>query len=182
MPLEQIVAQLNIDMIGRSRASGDQRPANASLTGPERGLRHRIEDDEQRARRAERARQRGSTSTCPSTTSTTTRAIPNGSSSAATTTIRAAQGIPIIFYFSGVHEDYHRVSDEVSRDRLREDGEGRAHDLRDRAGAGRRADAAGRRSEAARGDDRTLNSYQRPATSDQRPVTRSWDGPAARDS
>ena len=27
----------------------------------------------------------------------------------------AKKGIPIIFYFSGVHEDYHRVSDEVAK-------------------------------------------------------------------
>ena len=27
----------------------------------------------------------------------------------------AKKGIPIIFYFSGVHEDYHRASDEVSK-------------------------------------------------------------------
>ena len=34
MPLDRIVAQLNIDMIGRSRKPGDTNPDNAALTGP----------------------------------------------------------------------------------------------------------------------------------------------------
>ncbi|MFN7624469.1 MAG: M28 family peptidase, partial [Acidobacteriota bacterium] len=34
VPLKQIVAQLNIDMIGRSRKADDSNPRNAGLTGP----------------------------------------------------------------------------------------------------------------------------------------------------
>ncbi|HYH86173.1 MAG TPA: M28 family peptidase, partial [Pyrinomonadaceae bacterium] len=35
VPLKQIVAQLNMDMIGRSKQAGDTKPANKMLTGPE---------------------------------------------------------------------------------------------------------------------------------------------------
>ena len=34
VPVEQIVTQLNIDMIGRSKKVGDDNPANKDLTGP----------------------------------------------------------------------------------------------------------------------------------------------------
>ena len=34
----------------------------------------------------------------------------------------AAKGIPIIFYTTGLHQDYHYVTDEVSKDRLPEAG------------------------------------------------------------
>jgi Zn-dependent M28 family amino/carboxypeptidase len=34
IPIEQIVAQLNIDMIGRSKPAGDTNPLNRELTGP----------------------------------------------------------------------------------------------------------------------------------------------------
>ena len=27
----------------------------------------------------------------------------------------AASGVPVVFFFDGVHEDYHKVSDEVSK-------------------------------------------------------------------
>ena len=35
VPLNQIVAQLNIDMIGRSKKEGDTNPSNRELTGPD---------------------------------------------------------------------------------------------------------------------------------------------------
>ena len=35
VPIDRIVAQLNLDMIGRSRRAGDQTPANHALTGPD---------------------------------------------------------------------------------------------------------------------------------------------------
>src|SRR5204863_518769 len=34
VPLEQVVTQLNIDMIGRSKKDGDTNPRNESLSGP----------------------------------------------------------------------------------------------------------------------------------------------------
>src|SRR5262249_52964470 len=34
VPLNQIITQLNIDMIGRSKKAGDTNPANRELTGP----------------------------------------------------------------------------------------------------------------------------------------------------
>ena len=35
VPLNQIVAQINIDMIGRSKKEGDTNPRNKDLTGPD---------------------------------------------------------------------------------------------------------------------------------------------------
>ena len=35
VPIDHIVAQLNVDMIGRSRKPGDTTAANAALTGPD---------------------------------------------------------------------------------------------------------------------------------------------------
>ncbi len=114
VPLESIVAQLNIDMIGRSRAEGDTNPANGPLTGPnevyvigskmmssalgalservnERYLNlsfnYKYDDPEDPSRFFLRSDHYN----------------------------YAKKGIPIIFYFSGVHEDYHRVSDEVEK-------------------------------------------------------------------
>ena len=46
VPLNQIVAQINIDMIGRSKKEGDTNPRNAELTGPDCDLSHRLNDDE----------------------------------------------------------------------------------------------------------------------------------------
>src|SRR5262249_15897716 len=35
IPLDHVVAQLNIDMIGRSKIAGDTNPDNSTLTGPD---------------------------------------------------------------------------------------------------------------------------------------------------
>ncbi len=45
----------------------------------------------------------------------TTRPTRSASTSAAITTRYAQKGIPVAFFFSGLHEDYHRPSDEVDR-------------------------------------------------------------------
>ncbi len=46
VPLEKIVTQINIDMIGRSKKEGDTNPRNNGLSGPERDLCDRLKDDE----------------------------------------------------------------------------------------------------------------------------------------
>lgn len=114
VPIESIVTQLNIDMIGRSRAPGDTKPANSVLTGPDsiyvvgsRKLSSELgaindgvnadlykigfdlkyddpKDPENIYRRSDHFSY-------------------------------AAKMIPIIFFFDGVHEDYHQVSDEVGK-------------------------------------------------------------------
>ena len=42
VPLDHVVAQLNVDMIGRSRPNGDDKPEDQVLSGPERGLHRRL--------------------------------------------------------------------------------------------------------------------------------------------
>jgi hypothetical protein len=50
-----------------------------------------------------------------------------------------SKGIPAVFFFTGLHADYHQVTDYGGEDRLREDGAGGAHSVRAGVGAGGRA-------------------------------------------
>ncbi len=114
VPINSIIAQLNIDMIGRSRPVGDNKDSNKMLTGPDsiyvvgsnrlstelgkvlgdvnRGLYNLKYDyhyDE-----------------------------PNDPENIYMRSDHynyAVKGIPIAFWFDGVHEDYHQVSDHVDR-------------------------------------------------------------------
>jgi Peptidase family M28 len=110
IPLNQIVAQLNMDMIGRSKSAGDTTPSNKDLTGPNDiyvigstmmstelgelvdtvnksylnlGFDKRYDDP----------------------------ADPNRFFYRSDHINYARKGIPIIFFFDGVHEDYHRPGD-----------------------------------------------------------------------
>lgn len=114
VPLKQIIAQLNIDMIGRSRKADDANPRNAGLTGPNEiyviGSRmmssqlaelsekvnqsylnlqfnYKYDDPEDKERLFFRSDHYN----------------------------YAKKGIPIIFYFDGIHEDYHRQSDHPDK-------------------------------------------------------------------
>jgi hypothetical protein len=114
VPLKQIIAQLNIDMIGRSRPAGDANPANNNLVKPNEvfiigskmmstelgelservnrsylnlGFNYRFDDPkdpEQYFYRSDHFNY-------------------------------ARKGVPIIFYMDGDHEDYHRPSDSVEK-------------------------------------------------------------------
>lgn len=114
VPIDKIIAQLNIDMIGRSRAEGDTSNANKNLTDAnsiyvigskmlsddlgnavanvnkdllKMNLDYKYDDPkdpEQFYYRSDHFNY-------------------------------ASKGIPIAFFFSGVHEDYHQPSDEVSK-------------------------------------------------------------------
>lgn len=112
VPIDRIVTQLNVDMIGRSKAPNDSAASNANLTGPNEtyvigskmmssslgalservnrdylalGFNYKYDDPNDPSRFFFRSDHYN----------------------------YAKKGIPIIFYFSGVHADYHRVSDEV---------------------------------------------------------------------
>jgi len=112
VPIDKIVTQLNVDMIGRSKAPNDSSSANASLTGPNEtyvigskmmsstlgalservnreyldlGFNYKYDDPNDPSRFFFRSDHYN----------------------------YAKKGIPIIFYFSGVHADYHRPSDEI---------------------------------------------------------------------
>ncbi len=114
IPLDKIVAQLNIDMIGRSKKEGDTNPRNKDLSGPDSiyviG------------------------STMMSTGLGALSDTVNKSFLNLTYDVKyddpndtnrfffrsdhynyAKKGIPIIFFFDGVHEDYHRPGDEPQK-------------------------------------------------------------------
>jgi hypothetical protein len=114
VPLAQLVAQVNIDMIGRSKKEGDTNPANRMLTGPDEiyvigsrmmstqlgelnetvnrdylGLKYNYHYDEPND--PERLFYRSDHYNY------------------------AKHGVPIVFFFDGVHEDYHRPGDSADK-------------------------------------------------------------------
>ena len=112
--LKQVITQLNIDMIGRSKNEGDTNPRNRELSGPNEiyiigskmmstelgALSERVNSgflklefnykyDDPRD--------------------------PNHFFNRSDHFNYAIKGVPIIFYFDGEHEDYHRPSDQVEK-------------------------------------------------------------------
>jgi hypothetical protein len=114
VPLAQIVTQLNIDMIGRSRAEGDTKPENKDLTGTReiyvigsRMMSTALGDISERVNRDYLNLTYNYKYDDP--------ADPNRFFFRSDHYNYAAQGVPIIFYFDGVHEDYHRPSDTADK-------------------------------------------------------------------
>ena len=114
VPLDRIVADLNIDMIGRSRPEGDKDPRNAELT--DANSVYVIGSD-----KISTELHRLSEQTNSETSRLRLDYTYNDANHPQQFYYRsdhwnyAKHGIPVIFYFSGVHADYHRVSDEVSK-------------------------------------------------------------------
>ena len=114
VPVGQIVAHLNIDMIGRSKAPGDTEPANADLTGPHAiyVIGPRIMSDELGAIIDEVNHGYLDLEIDP---------LYDAVDHPARFFFRsdhihyARNGIPIAFFFSGTHEDYHRPSDHADK-------------------------------------------------------------------
>ncbi|QQS47306.1 MAG: M20/M25/M40 family metallo-hydrolase [Acidobacteriota bacterium] len=114
VPLDRIIAQLNIDMIGRSRKEGDTNPRNVNLTGPDEiyviGSRMMSTD-------------LGNLSESVNKSFLNLKFNykyddPNDPERFFFRSDHynyARKGIPIIFYFDGVHEDYHRASDHPDK-------------------------------------------------------------------
>jgi hypothetical protein len=114
IPADNVVSQLNIDMIGRSKAEGDTVRANADLTGPNEVylIGPKVMSD-QLGEIAE------------SVNDSYLQLDFNYMYDAVDHPTRfffrsdhvqyARNGIPIIFFFTGTHEDYHRPSDEVDK-------------------------------------------------------------------
>ncbi len=114
VPLEAIVANFNIDMIGRSRHPGDDRRENAELTdrdsvfliGPDKHSRQLFELSEQ---------------TNAATVQLRLDYTYNDEAHPMRLFYRsdhwnfAKRGIPIVFYFTGLHADYHRPTDTVDK-------------------------------------------------------------------
>ncbi|MDT7603776.1 MAG: hypothetical protein QOF61_1773 [Acidobacteriota bacterium] len=114
VPLERVVAQLNIDMIGRSKKEGDTSLANKDLSGPNEiyviGSKMMSTDLGALSERVNNAYLNVGFNYKYDDPSD-----PNRFFFRSDHFNYAQKGVPIIFYFDGVHEDYHRPSDSVDK-------------------------------------------------------------------
>jgi len=114
MPLDKIVTQLNIDMIGRSKKDGDTNASNKDLSGPNTVY---VIGSKMMST------QLGELSESVNKSFLNLQFDyryddPNDSNRFFFRSDHynyARKGIPIIFYFDGVHEDYHRPGDEPQK-------------------------------------------------------------------
>src|SRR5215213_555538 len=114
VPLKQVVAQLNIDMIGRSKKPGDTSNANRMLTGPDEiyVIGSRMMSDELAAKNvavndAYMGLRFNYHYDEPN--------VPERLFYRSDHFNYARKGVPIIFFFDGVHEDYHRPTDSPDK-------------------------------------------------------------------
>lgn len=114
VPLDHVIAQLNVDMIGRSRPSGDDRPEDQVLTGPNEvyivGSRRLSQDLGDTCDRVDRAFLNLALNykyDAPDD--------PEHIYERSDHYEYAQKGIPVAFFFTGLHADYHRVTDQVDR-------------------------------------------------------------------
>ena len=114
VPLNQIVAQLNIDMIGRSKKEGDTNPRNAALTGPD--TIYLIGSTMMSTELAELVNAvNKSFLNITYDTRYDDPGDPNRFFFRSDHYNYARKGIPIIFFFDGDHEDYHRAGDTADK-------------------------------------------------------------------
>ena len=114
IPLDHIVTQLNIDMIGRSKKDGDTNPRNASLSGPNQiyvigstMMSTELGKLSETVNKSYLNLQYDLRYDDPND--------PNRFFFRSDHFNYARKGIPIIFFFDGVHEDYHRPGDEAQK-------------------------------------------------------------------
>jgi Zn-dependent M28 family amino/carboxypeptidase len=112
VPLDRVVVQLNVDMIGRSRTPGTAAWTNTALTGPNETY---VIGSKMMSSALGKLSERVNKGYLDLTfnykyddPSDTNRFFFRSDHYN-----YAKKGIPIIFYFSGVHGDYHRASDHV---------------------------------------------------------------------
>lgn len=114
VPLNQIIAQLNIDMVGRSKKAGDTNPLNKNLSGPDEiyviGSKMMSTELGELSDRVNDSYLKLSFNFKYDETNDPERFFFRSDHYN-----YAQKGIPIIFYFSGVHEDYHRPGDSVDK-------------------------------------------------------------------
>ena len=114
VPLDHIVAQLNVDMIGRSRPSGDDTPEDQVLSGPNEvyivGSRRLSQDLGDTCDRVDRAFLNLALNYKYDAPDDPERIYERSDHYE-----YAQKGIPVAFFFTGLHRDYHRVTDEVDR-------------------------------------------------------------------
>lgn len=114
VPLNQIVTQLNIDMIGRSKPEGNTDKRNAELSGPNEiyVIGSKMMSTELGAL-SDRINQ--SYLNISYNFKYDDPKDPNRFFFRSDHYNYARKGVPIIFFFDGEHEDYHRPGDEVSK-------------------------------------------------------------------
>jgi hypothetical protein len=114
IPLDRIVTQLNIDMIGRSKKEGDTNSRNATLSGP-----NQIYVIGSTMMSTELGKLSETVNKSYLNLTYDLRyddpADPNRFFFRSDHFNYARKGIPIIFFFDGVHEDYHRPGDEPQK-------------------------------------------------------------------
>lgn len=114
VPLDHIVAQINIDMIGRSKKEGDTNPRNAELTGPDAV--YLIGSTMMSTELGELVNEvNKSYLNLTFDTKYDDPRDPNRFFFRSDHFNYARKGIPIIFFFDGVHEDYHRPGDTADK-------------------------------------------------------------------
>jgi hypothetical protein len=110
VPIEQIVTQLNIDMIGRAKKEGDDNMANRDLTGPNElyiiGSKMMSTDLGNLSEEVNNSFLKLSFNYKYDDPNDSERFFYRSDHYN-----YAKKGVPIIFYFSGVHEDYHGLAD-----------------------------------------------------------------------
>ncbi len=114
VPLNQVVAQLNMDMIGRSKKAGDTNPANYRLTGPDeiyvigsRMMSTQLGELNEAVNREYLGLKYNFLYDDPND--------PERFFTRSDHYNYAKRGVPIVFYFDGAHEDYHRPSDSADK-------------------------------------------------------------------
>jgi hypothetical protein len=114
VPITQIITQLNIDMIGRSKKDGDTIPRNRELSGP-----HEIYVIGSKMMSTELGalseRVNNGFLKLSFNYKYDDPNDPNRFFFRSDHFNYAQKGIPIIFYFDGEHEDYHRPSDHIDK-------------------------------------------------------------------
>ena len=114
VPLNQIVAQINLDMIGRSRKEGDTNARNDALTGPDSI--YLIGSTMMSTELGELVNSvNKSFLNLTYDTKYDDPKDPNRFFFRSDHYNYARKGIPIIFFFDGVHEDYHRAGDHADK-------------------------------------------------------------------
>ena len=114
VPLDKIVTQINIDMIGRSKQPGDTNPANKMLTGPNeiyvigsRMMSTELGELNEAVNNAYLKLNYNYHYDAPND--------PERLFYRSDHYNYAKMGIPIVFFFDGVHEDYHQPSDHADK-------------------------------------------------------------------
>jgi hypothetical protein len=114
VPIEQIVTQLNIDMIGRSKKDGDHNPANKDLTGPNElyiiGSKMMSTDLGNLSQEVNNSYLKLAFNYKYDDPNDSERFFYRSDHFN-----YARKGVPIIFFFSGVHEDYHGLADTADK-------------------------------------------------------------------